>query len=89
MMIRRKRAASRRRPTRRDESWGHSQPSRIEQSLIEASQRIVNADSAMASTLPALRAGKRSVVKANIKYLERLIAEAAKYLDRANQEIGF
>lgn len=72
-----------------DSTWGQRSPEKIEEYLIEASQRIVAADRAMVDTLQAVRKDDRGRTKTNVKYLERLLAEASKYVDRANQEIGF
>ncbi len=78
-----------RRPASRDPVWGHSHPGTIERHLEGASGDIVRADSAMSAALPELRAGKRSRVKQNLGYLERLLRSALAHIEKANQEIGF
>lgn len=87
-----KRSTTRRRDPSEDQ-WGSASPRRIEEHLIEASERIVKADSAMAAVLPKVRRpgerGQRSRVKQNIGYLHRLLTEALKHIDAANQEVGF
>jgi hypothetical protein len=75
------------------EQWGHSSPAKVEDLLIEVSQRVQQADSALSEVLPQTRLpdvrGQRQRVKNNIIYLQRLIKEMEKYIDKANQAIGF
>ena len=91
-----RRKTSKRDPSTRkmhSEQWGYSSPTKIEDLLIEVSQRIQQADRALEEALPQIRLpdlrAQRSRVKNNIKYLQRLIEEMQKYIDKANQEIGF
>ena len=76
-----------------DGGYGFSDPREIERLLTEVSERVVKADAALTDALPTVRRskerGSRQRVKSNIKYLERLLTEALRYVDRANQAIGF
>jgi hypothetical protein len=92
-MIRRRSRVRSRLSHRRDSSRYAPNESPLERLLIETSERVVKADSAMSEVLADVRKDDRSGgggyevrTRRGVAYLERLLTEAFRYVKRADEK---